>query len=124
MDLVQEEFYSRPALPPVSDGGSAVTAPRGVSTHRVAGGTEVRWDKGRASGRPAADGYAVYRLPGAVRGRLDPCDLADATHLAAVLGPQQRSWTDPVAGRDVTYVVTALSSDNSESAPSRPVRGR
>ena len=124
MDLVQQEFYSRPALSPITDGGAAVTAPRGVSTHLVTGGTEVRWDKGRAEGRPAADGYAVYRLPGDVRGRVDPCDLADATHLVAVLGPQQRTWTDLEGGRDVSYVVTALSSDNSESAPSRLVRGR
>jgi uncharacterized lipoprotein YddW (UPF0748 family) len=128
MDLVQAEHYSRPALPPVTDGGSAVDRPTGVSTHRVAGGTEVRWDQGQAEGRAAADGYAVYRLPETESqtgpGRLDPCDLADATHLVAVLGPQARSWVDPDGGPDVTYVVTALSSDNSQSAPSVPVRGR
>lgn len=124
MDLVQESFYSRPALPPVTDGGTEVARPVGVTTTRVPGATVVRWDRGRAEGRPAAHGYAVYRLPERVRGAADPCDLVDATNLVAVLGPQQQSWTDPDGGRDVSYVVTALSNDNSESAPSKPVGGR
>lgn len=122
MDLVQEEFYARPALPPVTEAGAPVSPPRGLSSHRVEGGTELRW---RGGGPHQADGYAVYRIPEPARGRVDPCDLADATHLVAVLGPDQRSWLDPEpGGREVSYVVTALSDDNSESAPSNRVGGR
>ena len=122
MDLVQEEFYGRPALPPITDAGSPVSAPRGISTHRVEGGTELRW---HGQGPHEADGYAVYRIPGKARGKVDPCDLVDATNLVAVLGPQQRSWVDTEPGDgEVSYVLTALSDDNSESAPSKPVSGR
>ncbi|MFK5689253.1 glycoside hydrolase family 10 protein [Ornithinimicrobium sp. LYQ92] len=130
-DLLQEAHYDTPALPPALQAGAGdpVRAPHGISTRPTAEGTQVRWHQ---KGEDA--GYAVYRVegertgPGKGKGKgrpVDPCDAVSADNLVAVLGTGATSWTDPEpSGKDVSYVVTTLADDNTQSQPSRPVRGR
>lgn len=121
--LLQAEHYARPALPPVTDAGSApaAVAPLGVSVEAVDGGTEVRWNQRG----PAADS-AVYRVrdvdaPGR-SGDLDACAAVSADNLVAVVGHGTTTWVDPDGRPGDVYVVTTLADDNTQSAPSRPSR--
>ena len=118
--LLQTAEYAAPALPPVVDAGSspAVSAPIGVSTKRVEDGTHVRWHQ-----RGDDAGFAVYKVDGPHQ-RVDPCEAVASENLVAVVGHGARSWTDPQGGDGSAYVVTALARDNTQSQPSRAVRGR
>jgi len=116
--------YARPALPPVTDAGSAPAAktPKGVSVRRTVEGAEVRWHQ--QSG-PADS--AVYRVRGVDApgrsGKVDACAAVSEDNLVAVVGHGTTSWVDPDAQPGDVYVVTTLADDNTRSAPSRPTRG-
>ncbi|MFX0537193.1 glycoside hydrolase family 10 protein [Ornithinimicrobium sp. Y1847] len=120
-DLLQEAHYANPALPPALHPGTTAptVAPTGLSTHRHADGTELRWHQ-----RGHDHGFAVYKVDTDPRLNQTPCRAIDADNLVAVLGDGARSWVDPDGGAGSMYVVTALAQDNTQSEPSRPVRGR
>ncbi|WP_151526975.1 glycoside hydrolase family 10 protein [Serinicoccus kebangsaanensis] len=119
--LLQQVHYTNPALPPALHPGTTaeVEAPSKVKARGTADGTRLSW---RHAGDDA--GFAVYRVDDARGpGRLS-CEDLDEDSLVAVLGTGDRSWTDTEGDKHDVYVVTALSTDNTQSAPSRPVRGR
>ncbi|MFC3996623.1 family 10 glycosylhydrolase [Nocardiopsis sediminis] len=119
MDRVVEDHYVRPALPPQADGAEGVPDPVGeVTAARDGDEVELRWDE-----VDGARSYAVYRVPGAGE---DPCDLADAEHLVAVVGAGgegTRTFTDTApADGEARYQVTVLDAYRTESAPSPAAR--
>ncbi|WP_393916700.1 glycoside hydrolase family 10 protein [Halostreptopolyspora alba] len=116
MDRVAEDHYRAPALPPeVSGGGDGPGRVTEVNAEHTGDSVELGWE-------PAEDArfYAVYRVPGEDGAR--PCDLADATHLLDIVGPDGDgavSFTDAEpADEPVEYVVTALDNHRTEGAPS------
>lgn len=117
MDIVQDEHYSRPALPPVTEGvpGRAPAKVTQLRADRRGDDVLLRWRSVRD-----ADRYAVYAVPGK---RADACDLVDAEHLVDVV--RGTTWLGDASRRDVTYVVTALDDAHRESkAASATVRER
>jgi hypothetical protein len=118
MDLVEADHYAHPALIPVTAGvpGHRPPAPVTLRAERTADGVELSW---RGGGRS----YAVYRFAGA-DADVEPCDLADATHLVATTRDHQ--WVDTTAEPDqsYTYVVTALDRAYRESAPTSGASAR
>ncbi|MUL43372.1 family 10 glycosylhydrolase [Streptomonospora sp. PA3] len=117
---VEEQHYSRPALPPAADSrGNRPPEPVAeLDARRVSPG-KVRLDWQAVK---EARFYAVYRVPG--QGG-DPCDLADAANLIAVTGAgaERPSFTDtdPAQG-PVRYHVTALDDYRAESGPGPAAR--
>lgn len=120
-DLLQEQHYADPALPPALNPGTTeeVAAPTAVRTDRTAEGTQVSWSH---EGEDA--GFAVYRIDDRRAPGLVDCADLDADSLVAVLGTGDTDWVDPEGERHDVYVVTALAVDNTQSTASRPVRGR
>ena len=110
MDLVQREHYRRPALLPVTADvpGTRPGRVRALRAHQRRDRVRLTW---RAPARGGATAYAVYRVPG--KGA-DRCDLADASHLRAVVTGGRFVDRSPRAGRS-TYVVTALDRAHRES---------
>ncbi len=120
MDLVQAEHYAHPALLPVTEGvpGHRPAAVRRLDADRRGSDVVLRW---RPSRTGTTEAYAVYAVPGHRVGR---CDLADASHLVAVV--REPTWVDRQAPLgDTTYVVTALDRAHRESRPAHDTtRGR
>ena len=115
-DILQQEHYSRPALPPVTGEAPLPESPSEVSVAAAeSGGNQLSIE-----GDPYARGHAVYRISGAAGETPDPCALADGTHLVAVLGEGETTWEDPEGESSDTYVVTAVNSQNQEGEPSTP----
>jgi len=101
-----KRFYSRPALVPVLGkvAGPAAAPP-----------TNPRWSNGVLRWTPG-DGqiarYAIYQVP---KASVQPCDLADARHLKAIVPGSALQWrgSDP----NMTTVITAIDRFGRESAP-------
>jgi uncharacterized lipoprotein YddW (UPF0748 family) len=123
MDLLIAEHYQRPALVPLAEqlGGQAPHQPVIAALRRTSTGVSMHWvDTSSSQARSTA--FAVYRFDGDVQVRA--CDIADASHLLATVRRSGsgvlQSFTDGTAeaGREYTYVVTALDRLHNESAPS------
>ena len=121
-DTLKTDLYRYPALPPPMAWKSqdAPEAPTGLTAAERPEGTtiDVAWTA-PAGGATEARFYAVYRVPSAEAG-----DLAAAMerpeNLAAVTG--ETAVTDvPPMGDVYTYVVTSVSANSIESAPSNAV---
>ncbi len=108
MSIVNEGWYSRPALTPVSPWlDDARGAPRRVGsvwTAREPHHPTLQWNNSRTD----ATSFVIYRIPGrSVR----PSDLADARYIADIVPREGRrqSWIDSnKPGGRVTYVVTPV----------------
>jgi uncharacterized lipoprotein YddW (UPF0748 family) len=112
--LLNEKWYSRPALLPASP-WLKHRAPARVTIIRR-DGNSLRWQSGS---RDTAH-FAIYRVP--VRDHHSQAksrDLADARYLAAVVPAQRNnSWTDQDAARGTrhVYVVSAVDRAGNESS--------
>lgn len=115
-DILQQEHYSRPALPPVTGEAELPEPPGEVSVAAAEnGGNQLSIE-----GDPEARAHAVYRISGAADETPDPCALAEGRHLVAVLGEGETTWEDPEGESSDTYVVTAVNPQNREGEPSTP----
>ncbi|MFN3596042.1 MAG: glycoside hydrolase family 10 protein [Rubricoccaceae bacterium] len=123
-DSLVTDLYRHPAIPPPMAWKSqaAPGAPTGLT---ASGGTApsepvvLVWAAPETGEAPVRF-YAVYRVPSAEAGDLAAA-MARPSNLAAVVG--QTTFTDrPARGDTYTYVVTALSHNSIESAPSAPVQ--
>ncbi|MFC7328589.1 glycoside hydrolase family 10 protein [Marinactinospora rubrisoli] len=113
MERVAADHYPRPALPPAVPGAdSAPAAVTGLTAERSADGVELTWQ-----GSGDARMFAVYRVPGEGE---DPCALADAANLTAVVGADgsgEQRYRDASPGDGpVRYFVTAVDAYRTESA--------
>ncbi|WP_091552418.1 glycoside hydrolase family 10 protein [Micromonospora pattaloongensis] len=126
-DIYAREHYAKPALVPTMPHlpSRPLMTPVVISAERQAGGVRLTWRHPANGVGPfdRATSYVVYRFDGrTVPGR---CELADAgAILATVRGTERRSQTflDPTAqaGRQYTYVVSAVDRIGNESAASAP----
>ncbi|WP_166345503.1 family 10 glycosylhydrolase [Phytoactinopolyspora limicola] len=111
--LASDHYRRASIVPPMPHlGGSAPNQPTITSATRSGSGVDVTIQGSAAS-------YAVYRVDG--DGPLDPCDLADATHLLGTVraSGSATTFTDTTAGSQTySYYVTALSRNHLESGPS------
>ncbi|GGB28836.1 glycosyl hydrolase [Flexivirga endophytica] len=112
--LLNEKWYSRPALLPATPRLKRRPPARVVRLHRD--GDTLSWD----TGSPDAAHFAVYRIPlDNNHSQAKSRDLADARHLAAVIPADQHhsSWTDKGSGDGAhAYVVSAVDRAGNESA--------
>ena len=123
-DSLQTDLYATRALPPVMPWKSldAPGAPTGLDAvpdpQGEPGATVLTWTA-PAGGTADTRFYAVYRVPEAEAGDLDAA-LERSSNLRAVTGGTQ--YVDiRQDGSGFTYVVTAVSSNSVESAPSNTV---
>ena len=121
VDTLQTDFYRHPALPPPMAWRSqeAPGTPTGLTLTMPASGepgqVDLAWTA-PAGGDVEARFYAVYQVPTAEAGDLEAA-LEDARNLAGVTG--ETSFSDVLLdGGAYTYVVTAVSANSVESAPS------
>ena len=123
-DSLKTDLYRYPALPPPmawksqdapgTPTGLTTTAPAGNQT----GSVNLTWEA-PTSGDTDARFYAVYRVPPSEAGDLAAA-LTGSRNLAAVTG--ETAYTDTPPGDGLyTYVVTAVSANSIESAPSNAV---
>ncbi|WP_446665054.1 glycoside hydrolase family 10 protein [Flexivirga sp. B27] len=112
--LLNETWYSRPALLPTSPWLKRRPPSRVSDLRRH--GDELRW---RTGSRDTSH-FAIYRIP--VEGKHSHAksrDLADARHLAAVIpaDPRHNTWTDRSgSSHNQVYVVSAVDGAGNESA--------
>lgn len=123
-DSLKTDLYRFPALPPPMDWRSqdAPGAPTGLDAvpdpQGEPGATVLTWTA-PAGGAADARFYAVYRIPEAEAGDLGAA-MERAENLVGVTG--ETSFTDVrLDGSGLTYVVTAVSPNSIESAPSNAV---
>ena len=118
-DSLATDLYRQPALTPSMAWKSqdAPGIPTGlVATHTSGEGqVSLAWTA-PASGDTDARFYAVYRIPQAEAGDLASA-MADSRYLALVTGETTALDQSNVSG-DFSYVVTAVSTNSIESAPS------
>lgn len=122
-DSLRTDLYATPALPPVMAWKSqdAPGAPTGLALTEPTGGepgqVDLSWTA-PASGAADARFYAVYRVRTGEDGDLGAA-MADPANLAGVTGGT--TFSDVLLdGGPYTYVVTAVSANSIESAPSDP----
>ncbi|HET7304396.1 MAG TPA: family 10 glycosylhydrolase [Segeticoccus sp.] len=112
MSRVTEQHYQHPALVPTMPwlDRHPPTPVAQLQARTGALGVRLSW---RGTGRPATT-YAVYRFTGRPRA----CDLADASHLVALVpavpGDQRVHWVDSSTSGG-TYAVTAVDRLGNES---------
>ncbi|MAQ92044.1 MAG: glycoside hydrolase [Rhodothermaceae bacterium] len=123
-DSLRTDLYATRALPPVMPWKSldAPGAPTGLDAvpdpQGEPGATVLTWTA-PADGAADTRFYAVYRVPEADAGDLDAA-LERAENLIGVTG--ETTFTDVrLDGSGLTYVVTAVSTNSVESAPSNTV---
>ncbi|RCV50406.1 glycoside hydrolase family 10 protein [Marinitenerispora sediminis] len=114
MERTVADHYPRPALPPAVPGAEGAAPPVAeLRAERSADGVRLTW-----TGSDDARMFAVYRVLG---GGDDLCALADASHLAAVVGAagsgEQEYLDASPAEEPVRYFVTAVDAYRTESAP-------
>ncbi len=121
-DSLRTDLYRTPALPPpmawksqdAPGSPSALVAAERPGTTTV----DLAWDA-PTSGDAEARFFAVYRIPSSEAGDLGAA-MEQSTNLVAVTGETTASDVPPV--NDVyTYVVTSVSANSIESAPSNVV---
>jgi uncharacterized lipoprotein YddW (UPF0748 family) len=107
-----DRHYSRPALVPVMEHlpGQDVPAPARLRVARQTDGAALSWEPGAG---PAAVAFGIYRLDGALRD-IDPCALADASHLLGTTRATSFHDGDAAPGKAYTYVVTAMDRTHKE----------
>lgn len=121
-DSLRTDLYRYPALPPPMAwrDQSAPGVPEGlariISPDSAPGTVDLNW-QAPSSGAVDARFYAVYRIP---TGTALEAALEDPANLIAVTGETKATdfLTD---GRSYTYVVTSVSANSIESAPSNSV---
>ncbi|GAB5537355.1 MAG: glycoside hydrolase family 10 protein [Rubricoccaceae bacterium] len=118
-DTLRTDLYRNPALTPTMPWRSQDapgSATELTATHTSGEGTiSLAWTP-PASGDADARFYAVYRIPQAEAGDLASA-MADNRYLALVTGETTAVDASDESG-DFTYVVTAVSANSIESAPS------
>ena len=118
-DTLATDLYRQPALTPSMAWKSqdAPGTPTGLAATHTSGEGHVSlaWTA-PASGDADARFYAVYRIPQAEAGDLASA-MADSRYLALVTGETTALDKSDESG-DFSYVVTAVSSNSIESAPS------
>ncbi|MEM1117138.1 MAG: family 10 glycosylhydrolase [Bacteroidota bacterium] len=126
-DSLRTNLYRTPALPPPMPWRSqdAPGTPTDLETSAPAGNQSgavpLSW-QAPTSGDAEARFYAVYRIPPAEAGDLATA-TAQARSLAGVTG--ETTFTDAPPGDGLyTYVVTAVSPNSVESAPSNAVQAQ
>jgi len=118
-DTLRTDLYRQPALTPSMAWKSqdAPDTPTGLSaTHTSGEGSIALAWSAPASGDADARFYAVYRIPQAEAGDLASA-MADNRYLELVTGETNAVDASDESG-DFTYVVTAVSANSIESAPS------
>ena len=121
-DSLRADLYRHPALPPVMPWKSqdAPGTPTGLTAAERDESTTVDISWAAPTGGDAeARFYAVYRVPSAEAGDLATA-LTRAENLVAVTGRTEATDT-PDANDLYTYVVTSVSGNSVESAPSNAV---
>lgn len=120
-DSLRSDLYRYPALPPPMEWrsqaapGTPTDFALAMPTDAEPGQVDLSWTA-PASGDADARFYAVYRIPADQAGDLDAA-LQDARNLAGVTG--ETAYSDIlIDGRSYTYVVTSVSPNSIESAPS------
>ena len=120
-DSLKNDLYRYPALPPPMDWrsqdapGTPADLALAFPTDADPGTVALSWTA-PGSGDAEARFYAVYRVPAAQAGDLGAA-MMDARNLAGVTGETQ--FRDRLLdGRGYTYVVTSVSANSIESAPS------
>ena len=126
-DSLATDLYRRPALTPTMPWKSlaAPAPPENLTRLDIAAGSEpegLQWDA-PTGGDAEARFYAVYRIPQAEAGDLDAA-LQRAENLLAVTGETvvTLDGSAPPPSGPQTYVVTAVSANSVESAPSNAVQ--
>jgi len=122
-DTLRTDLYRTPALPPPmawksQDAPGAPTALGAAIPTGTSGQAELTW-QAPEGGDAEARFFAVYRIPSAEAGDLGAA-MERSENLVAVTG-ETRASVEPRGADVYTYVVTSVSPNSIESAPSNPV---
>ncbi|MBI2418696.1 MAG: family 10 glycosylhydrolase [Ignavibacteriales bacterium] len=111
-DSLRYNFYLYPALPPAMPWKitGVPAAPEKCTVNYKDGKITINWSKSVSS---LTGNYVIYRFESA-----DSLNINDPRAIRAVIPKEQLSYSDYMAfPRDVTYAVTTLSREGSESIP-------
>lgn len=121
-DSLEHDLYRRAALtPPMAWKSQVAPETPGTLTHEWDGDElTLRWEPSAMGTGAEARRYAVYRIPSPTTPTF-PDALADPEHLVEVTGDTMFVDRPVMATDPYTYVVTAVSANSIESAPTNTV---
>jgi uncharacterized lipoprotein YddW (UPF0748 family) len=121
-DSLETDLYRHPALPPVMPWRSqaAPVTPESLDYEWEGETVTLRWTPPSSSAADSARFFAVYRIQSATEPDYEEA-LADARNLLAVTGDTTITDRPFDVGEPYYYVVTGVSANSIESAPSNAV---
>lgn len=123
-DTLRTDLYKQPALTPSmrwKDATPPATPPNLAFEWTSDEEVRLSWETPPATGgEPAAKRYAVYRVRSAAAPNFDEI-IADAANLIALTGENEITDRPGIADDPYYYVVTSVSANSIESAPSNHI---